>query len=197
MLKQIQKYLSQSHNNEKITIDHLSKYFNNQLINYILLECHKKIKISISNLEDLDVMNESFRKEFINNVALMSREDLEEILNIYIRANSSNVVAKVVEKKVVVREKKPKKSKKKTIPLALKKLVWNKYIGEDIGKAKCLCCGLTDILQISFHCGHIVAEVEGGDLSINNLMPICQNCNSSMGSTNLLEFRQILQGKIL
>jgi hypothetical protein len=194
MLKQFQKYLSQIHN-EKIILNHLLNYFDNKTINYILLECHKKTKTSISNLEDLDVMNENFRKEFINNVTLMSREELEDILNIYVKNNSIGKVENKVINKVVTNEVKTKKTKKKSIPLALKKLVWNKYIGEDIGKSKCLCCGLTDILQISFHCGHIVAEIDGGKLSIDNLMPICQNCNSSMGSTNLLEFRQILRGK--
>ena len=37
------------------------------------------------------------------------------------------------------------KYKKTTIPKALKIAVWNKYIGEEIGKSKCLCCNLTDI----------------------------------------------------
>lgn len=45
------------------------------------------------------------------------------------------------------------KTKKKTIPKSLKIAVWNKYIGEDIGKAKCLCCNLTDITQLKFHTG--------------------------------------------
>lgn len=89
-----------------------------------------------------------------------------------------------------------KSNKKQSIPLALKKLVWSKYIGEEIGKAKCTCCELTDIMQISFHCGHIVAEVNGGELSVNNLMPICQNCNSSMGSKNLLEFKGMLRSNL-
>ncbi len=80
------------------------------------------------------------------------------------------------------------KYKKKNIPSALKKVVWHKYIGEDIGKSKCLCCNLTDITQMSFHCGHIVAEINGGSMDVNNLKPICQNCNSSMGSKNMNDF---------
>jgi 5-methylcytosine-specific restriction endonuclease McrA len=80
------------------------------------------------------------------------------------------------------------KTKKQTIPKPLKKLVWNKYIGEDIGKAKCLCCKLTDITQLSFHCGHIIAESNGGELNLNNLKPICNSCNSSMGKQNMDEF---------
>ena len=80
------------------------------------------------------------------------------------------------------------KYKKKPIPPPLKRNVWHKYIGEDIGKAKCLCCKLADITQMSFHCGHIIAESKGGELSVNNLKPICQSCNSSMGTQNMNEY---------
>ena len=85
---------------------------------------------------------------------------------------------------VLVEEKK----KKKPIPVALKRKVWAKWMGEDMGKAKCLCCKLTDITQLNFHCGHIVAEAVGGELKVDNLKPICQSCNSSMGTTNMDEF---------
>lgn len=81
-----------------------------------------------------------------------------------------------------------KSKKKKTIPAAIKKLVWNTYIGEDIGKAKCICCKTTDITQMSFNCGHIIAEANGGELIVSNLKPICQNCNSSMGTKNMNDF---------
>lgn len=74
---------------------------------------------------------------------------------------------------------------KKSIPIIVKRLVWNKYIGEDIGKSKCYCCKLSYITQLSFHCGHVVAEKNGGDINVDNLRPICQSCNSSMGINNM------------
>jgi len=80
------------------------------------------------------------------------------------------------------------KTKKKPIPPILKRNVWNKYIGEDIGKAKCTCCKLVDITQLSFHCGHIISEAKGGELKMDNLKPICQSCNSSMGTMNMNEY---------
>ena len=80
------------------------------------------------------------------------------------------------------------KIKKKPIPPILKRNVWNKYIGEDIGKAKCTCCKLVDITQLSFHCGHIIAEAKGGELKMDNLKPICLSCNSSMGTMNMNEY---------
>jgi hypothetical protein len=84
------------------------------------------------------------------------------------------------------------KQKKKTIPKSLKIAVWNKYIGEDIGKTKCLCCNLTDITQLKFHTGNIIAEVNGGDINIDNLRPICETCNKSMGTKNMDGFKTLI-----
>jgi hypothetical protein len=83
--------------------------------------------------------------------------------------------------------------KKKAISATVKRLVWNTNIGEDIGKAKCMCCKTTDITQLSFHCGHIFAEANGGDTIVSNLKPICQNCNSSMGTKNMNDFMESLK----
>jgi|UniRef100_A0A6C0AI33 5-methylcytosine-specific restriction endonuclease McrA len=89
----------------------------------------------------------------------------------------------------------PKKSEltKKGISSTIKRLVWNKNIGEEIGKAKCWCCKSTDITQSSFHCGHVVAESKGGQTQVNNLKPICQNCNSSMGTRDMNDFMKTLE----
>ena len=46
---------------------------------------------------------------------------------------------------------------------------------------------------MSFNCGHIVAEANGGDTIVSNLKPICQNCNSSMGTKNMKEFMKSLK----
>ena len=50
---------------------------------------------------------------------------------------------------------------KQIIPKSLRISVWDKYIGEKIGKIKCLCCELSDITQLKFECGHIIAEANG------------------------------------
>jgi len=86
------------------------------------------------------------------------------------------------------------KNKRKTPILAtIKRMVWNANIGEELGKAKCLCCKTTDITQLSFNCGHIIAEANGGDTIVSNLRPICQNCNSSMGTRNMDDFMRSLK----
>lgn len=57
---------------------------------------------------------------------------------------------------------------------SIKRKVWGAYIGEDIGRAKCLCCGNIDITQLSFHCAQVVA---GDNHNIENLRPICGDCH--------------------
>jgi hypothetical protein len=80
------------------------------------------------------------------------------------------------------------KYKKSKIPYALKRVVWDRWIGEDNAKSNCLCCGLTIISQMNFSCGHIVSEINGGKLVPENLKPICHSCNSSIGTKNMDKF---------
>ena len=98
-----------------------------------------------------------------------------------------------IEIKEEIKKEEIKKSvKKQAISATIKKLVWNMHIGEEIGKAKCVCCKSSYISQMSFHCGHIIAESKGGEMIVSNLRPICQNCNSSMGNKNMEEFMKTL-----
>jgi hypothetical protein len=99
----------------------------------------------------------------------------------------------LIKEPVPIQVKACNKAKKTKISAAMKRLVWNTNIGEDIGKSKCMCCKSTDITQMSFNCGHIVAEAKGGDTIVSNLKPICQNCNSSMGTKNMNEFMKTLK----
>lgn len=78
--------------------------------------------------------------------------------------------------------------RKKKIPAALRIAVWNTYIGAENLKEKCLCCSEVDITIISFACGHIIAESKGGLSTIDNLRPICNHCNLSMGTQNMEDF---------
>ena len=77
---------------------------------------------------------------------------------------------------------------KRSIPLALRKLVWNTYIGKHKGTAKCQCCNHEEIQQLGFHAGHVIPFSRGGTTSIENLRPICESCNKSMGFRDMREF---------
>jgi hypothetical protein len=81
------------------------------------------------------------------------------------------------------------KVKKKTIPKVMKDLCWSKYVGDTLGKTKCMCCETNEIKMNDFQCGHVIAEANGGMITVDNLRPICKACNVSMGIENLNEFK--------
>ena len=150
----------------------------------------KKIIIEESKKKELSPYNAFFKEQS----ALI--KDNHEI------SNKMEYIAKLWKEskeekekdKIIIQSKDEikKTSKKQTISSTIKKLVWNMHIGEEIGKSKCLCCKVSYITQLSFHCGHIVAESKGGEMIVSNLRPICQNCNSSMGNKNMDEFMKTL-----
>ena len=78
--------------------------------------------------------------------------------------------------------------KRKNVPSAIKRLVWNKYIGDCVRVSKCVCCNDEPIVRTGFHCGHVIAYIHGGADTVENMRPICQNCNLSMGTQNMSEF---------
>ena len=93
------------------------------------------------------------------------------------------------EAELVIKPELKVKIKKKTISKTLRLKVWNKYIGEEKRKGKCGVC--KSLMKIeNFHCGHIIAESQGGETNINNLKPICTICNQSMGTQNMDEFQK-------
>lgn len=84
---------------------------------------------------------------------------------------------------------KQKKIKKKRIPKKKRDEVWG--ANNNSLKAKCFCCDITVLSATgSWECGHIKSEVNGGNLSTENLKPICSGCNKSMGSRNMDEYME-------
>jgi hypothetical protein len=89
---------------------------------------------------------------------------------------------------VAIAETPDRRGKKAKIPKHIKNLVWNKYIGADNATGKCICCRQATISNTSFDCGHVIAEANGGDMNINNLRPICRDCNAGMGTRSMNDF---------
>lgn len=78
-------------------------------------------------------------------------------------------------------------AKKKKIPAIIKEEVWFNYIGDRF-YGLCLCCNKRRISALYFHCGHIISEHNGGNITIDNLIPLCGQCNNSMYTKNLFDF---------
>jgi len=77
--------------------------------------------------------------------------------------------------------------KRKPIAKCVKVNVWKRDFGEEFD-GKCYLCP-SMMARDKFDAGHIVAWVKGGADHINNLRPICHDCNMSMGDNNMDEFK--------
>lgn len=84
---------------------------------------------------------------------------------------------------------------KEKISKELKRSVWIKE-NKDKNSTLCPCCGIYKIYSENFDCGHMTAEACGGQTILDNLIPICHKCNTSMGTTNYHIFKDILDGKL-
>lgn len=75
----------------------------------------------------------------------------------------------------------------KRIPSAVRNTVWREYNGK-VYEAECYVgCG-SYVTAHDFECGHIIARSKGGTINVNNLRPICSNCNKSMSTQNMDDF---------
>ena len=78
-----------------------------------------------------------------------------------------------------------KKKRRKSIEGGLRKKVWETYIGNKT-EGKCFCCWQTVITPFTyyntFQAGHIQSHAHGGPDSIENLIPICRDCNMNMSA---------------
>ena len=103
---------------------------------------------------------------------------------------TDNIKQHIMDNRVYLSHQAPQKKSKANISKALRMKIWETYIGLEKGIAKCCCCETTDMSQFNFHCGHVIAESIGGLTTFENLRPICQVCNGSMGTMNMFEFKQ-------
>ena len=165
-----------------------------------LKDCEEWISSNKPCLEHNIQLFEKSIEEY--NQLIMTGRDLNDYSRLTALLHKTKENLKIYQDKLVELNEKPTKSKKqpnekskeedkpkkKSISSTIKKLVWNTNIGEEIGKTKCLCCKSTDITQMSFNCGHVISEHNGGETIVSNLNPICQNCNSSMCTKDMNEF---------
>ncbi len=71
---------------------------------------------------------------------------------------------------------------KAKIPKALREQVWMSHNGSKFrAPCKTTWCR-NEITAFDFHVGHDIPESRGGETRINNLVPICARCNTSMGN---------------
>jgi hypothetical protein len=86
-----------------------------------------------------------------------------------------------------------KEHKKQNIPNQRKTEVWNFHVGKAMGLSPCFCCKKVEISSRDFVAGHILSEAFGGTIDVENLLPICIACNSSMGTMHMEEYKALMK----
>ena len=77
---------------------------------------------------------------------------------------------------------KSNKEHKEFIPKRIRDLVWTTHNGETF-KHKCFVSWCDNNINVfNFQVGHDIPESKGGTIDIDNLKPICGNCNLSMSN---------------
>jgi hypothetical protein len=143
--------------------------------------CTKK-KADPQASSDMESIVDTLKEQ--NQELLRRLEEMENIIHSKAEITVS-IVEPVSDNKMQIKTKSRTKAK---IPKALKNSCWNTYIGVDIGRHICVSCNDKYISQHDFHCGHVIAETNGGSLSLDNLRPVCDTCNYSMGTMDMTQF---------
>ena len=88
-----------------------------------------------------------------------------------------------------IKSKHPNKGNKKHIGNVLRHNVWYRVFG-DTTKEMCYCCNKRVIYRRprGYQVGHIKPECYGGPTVLENLRPICADCNQRMGTNNMYRF---------
>ena len=81
----------------------------------------------------------------------------------------------------------------------LRRELWKKYFSDENGfiprEGLCYTCE-NQITEDNFQCGHIIARVKGGETKLNNLKPICSECNLDMKIENMNEYKERLERQL-
>ena len=88
-------------------------------------------------------------------------------------------------------------AKRTPIPKRLRKEVWEHRFGKKyIGKCSVVWCNSELESLGSWHVGHNKPVANGGGSELENLFPLCEQCNLSMSTKSIDEFNSLVRVKI-
>ena len=77
--------------------------------------------------------------------------------------------------------------KKEMIPKCVRNALWINYF-KDSRTGLCQCCKRETVTIGNFHAAHIIAEINAGKTSLENLTVLCMLCNTSIQRHNVYDF---------
>jgi hypothetical protein len=84
------------------------------------------------------------------------------------------------------------KNTRMIIPYIIREQVWKKCNTNTSDLGICFTC-CNDLYFRDMECGHIKAHALGGDITLDNLMPVCKTCNKDMGIMDLFEYKLMIE----
>lgn len=94
----------------------------------------------------------------------------------------------------VMEQVQPKQKKARTkLTKNIKNEVWKRYYGAANNIVQCHVCGIKELDRNDtscYHHAHIVPHSQGGNETVDNLIPICSSCNGAMHEENLRDFQK-------
>lgn len=150
-------------------------------------------------IEDLEAKNKKFNKLIDYQEFYLESSDMfykDELANVkdgkIFSLLNNNFIDYLMDYEIIPDHK--FKNIKKNITPKTRLTVWANYHG-DLDNTSCPfskygCKNKINRGKNGFHCGHIVSEFNGGKTSIENLRPVCYNCNIIMGTTNWSEYEK-------
>jgi hypothetical protein len=82
----------------------------------------------------------------------------------------------------------PLSKRRKELPTQIQRRVWNTHVGINVALTRCMCCEEGEINNIKFAVGFLRDAHEGGTLKVDNLRPICEACDESIGLLSINEY---------
>ena len=84
---------------------------------------------------------------------------------------------------------------RKAIPARTKNSVWKLYFDEE-EHGNCFCCDKEICKKASeptktWNCGHVVSDHDGGEITVENMRPVCFTCNQQMKTQNMMVFKSM------
>jgi hypothetical protein len=181
---------------------------NNIFTNKLYTKIHPKISIikDIFNLPIKIYSNTKYNKDKNNNLDKKNKS-IPKIKTNYFKYNKNkkNLINKNPIKKNLIKDNLLKDilktsnkdiythTHKEAIPKRIRELVWTTNNGETFTH-KCFVSWCDNNINVfNFQVGHDIPESKGGTLDINNLKPICSNCNLSMSNKyTIKEWSQLI-----
>ena len=107
----------------------------------------------------------------------------------YKRESAFNKHIEACKKDNFPKKKVFQKKRRRALGSELRIQVWETYIGQNT-QGLCFCCWNSEYpirpfsYSNTFQAGHIISRANGGKDAIENLLPICRDCNMNMSAEN-------------